>query len=118
MQQIFNVDQKQFSSTFLKMINQFQMDHALDQFVQEYSLGMKHKLYWSAVLARKSSIILLDEPLSAFDIDAQKLALAILKQKASEGSIILFTSHLSEISDTLATRVLVLQEGNLKEEKI
>lgn len=118
LQQLFNVDQKQFSSSFLKMINEFQMDHALDQFVQEYSLGMKHKLYWSAVLARKSSIILLDEPFSAFDSDAQKLAINILKRKASEGSIILFTSHLSEISTKLATRVLVLHEGNLKEKKL
>ncbi|MBG9832092.1 MULTISPECIES: ABC transporter ATP-binding protein [Bacillus cereus group] len=117
-QQLFHIDQKQFLISFLKMIYDFQMDHALGQFVQEYSLGMKHKLYWSAVLARKSSIILLDEPLSSFDSDAQKLAINILKQKASEGSIILFTSHLSEISAKLATRILVLHEGNLKEEKL
>ncbi|HDR7951290.1 TPA: ABC transporter ATP-binding protein [Bacillus toyonensis] len=117
-QQLFNIDQQRFSSAFLKMTNKLQIDHALDQFVQEYSLGMKHKLYWSAMLTRKSSIILLDEPLSAFDSDAQKVAIDILKQRATAGSIILFTSHLSEISTKLATRVLVLNEGYLQEKKL
>ncbi|MED2762573.1 ABC transporter ATP-binding protein [Bacillus thuringiensis] len=118
LQQLFNIDQKQFTNSFLNMVSKFQIDHALDQFVQDYSLGMKHKLYWSAMLTRKSSIILLDEPLSAFDSDAQKAAIDSLKQQATEGSIILFTSHLSEISTKLATRALVLYKGYLKDKKL
>ncbi|KZE06701.1 ABC transporter ATP-binding protein [Bacillus mycoides] len=108
---LFNVNIEQFSSYFNELIDQFQMKDALKQFVQEYSLGMRHKLYWSAAFARNSSIILLDEPFSSLDSESQEVAIRLLKSKAEEGAIIIFVSHLSEISTRLASRSLVLEDG-------
>ena len=117
LQKLFDVNDKQFSTSFGRMIEQFQMSDALDQFVEQYSLGMRHKLYWSAVFARESSILLLDEPFSALDDHAQQVAITILKHKAAAGTVILFTSHLAELSNTVATRSFILSKGALVEEK-
>jgi len=94
------------------------MDEALDQFVKDYSLGMRHKLYWSAVFARETSMYLLDEPFSPLDQDSQEVAMNMLINRAEQGSIILFVSHLNEISRKLATRSLVLENGELRESEV
>ncbi|HDR7618167.1 TPA: ABC transporter ATP-binding protein [Bacillus mycoides] len=115
LQSLFNVNIEDFSSSFSELINQFQMKDSLKQFVQEYSLGMRHKLYWSAAFARNSSIILLDEPFSSLDSDSQEVAIRLLKSKSNEGAVIIFVSHLPEISKKLASRSLNLEDGIITE---
>ena len=67
-QKIFNVEQKKFEEKFDEYSRNFKIDENLGQFVQEYSLGMRHKLYWSSVFSRSiKKIILLDEPFSSMD---------------------------------------------------
>lgn len=116
-QALFDIPQDHFES-FSTMIHQFGMDEALDQFVKDYSLGMRHKLYWSAVFARETSMYLLDEPFSPLDQDSQEVAMNMLINRAEQGSIILFVSHLNEISRKLATRSLVLENGELRESEV
>ena len=113
LQSLFNIPKSSFSNSFEEMIKQFQLQDALNQFVQEYSLGMRHKLYWSAVFTRKASIILLDEPFSSLDVDSQKTAVNMLIKKANEGAIIIFVSHLTEIGNKLATSQFVIKERKL-----
>ncbi|NMD71250.1 ABC transporter ATP-binding protein [Bacillus sp. DNRA2] len=118
-QQLFNISHEDFNGFFFKMIEKFNMETALKQPVQEYSLGMRHKLYWSAFFARKSSsIILLDEPFSSLDSDAQKIAKNILIDHAKKGSIIIFVSHLPEICKQIATRCFLLEHGKIKETEL
>ncbi|MGG4551300.1 ABC transporter ATP-binding protein [Paenibacillus humicus] len=112
---LFDIPEEQFNQEFGRMIDGFQMNHALKQFVQEYSLGMRHKLYWSSVLARQTSIILLDEPFSSFDPEAQAMASQMLTDRAKAGALIIFISHLKDLSREIATRTLEIQNGLLYE---
>ncbi|KFN02621.1 ABC transporter ATP-binding protein [Bacillus clarus] len=113
LQTLFDISESDFHKFFLEMTEEFKVKHVLQKFVQEYSLGMRHKLYWSAVFARNAPIILLDEPFSSLDKSSQEIAIRMLKQKAAEGAIIIFVSHLPEISDKLATRGLTLEDGTI-----
>ncbi|WP_044795567.1 ATP-binding cassette domain-containing protein [Bacillus cereus] len=110
---LFDISKTEFHQFFSKMTEEFQIKHALQKFVQEYSLGMRHKLYWSAVFSRSAPIILLDEPFSSLDNNSQEIAIRMLKQKATEGAIIIFVSHLPEISEKLATRGMTLEDGTI-----
>lgn len=114
-QALFDIPEEQFNQEFSSMIDKFQMRHALRQFVQEYSLGMRHKLYWSSVLARKTSIILLDEPFSSFDPEAQEVASKILLDRAKDGALVIFVSHLKDLSRKIATRTFKIENGLLQE---
>lgn len=117
-QKIFNVEQKKFEEKFDEYSRNFKIDENLGQFVQEYSLGMRHKLYWSSVFSRSTKkIILLDEPFSSMDAYSQQYAKKLLTDLSSEGSIIIFVSHLQEISEELANKLFVLEDGSIKEMK-
>lgn len=114
LQGLFSISENQNREIF-KMLSQFELEEALTKLVQEYSLGMRHKLFWSVMFSRQSDIFLLDEPFSAFDTDAQKIAEQVLKDKAKQGAIIIFVSHLEDISLKLATRNFRLEDGELIE---
>lgn len=117
-QKIFNVEQKKFEEKFDEYSRNFKIDENLGQFVQEYSLGMRHKLYWSSVFSRSiKKIILLDEPFSSMDAYSQQYAKKLLTDLSNEGSIIIFVSHLQEISEELANKLFVLEDGSIKEMK-
>jgi ABC-2 type transport system ATP-binding protein len=61
-----------------------------------YSAGMKKKLAFIGIIALDRPIIILDEPFNNLDIEANRLFVAIIKQLAAKGKIILITSHVIE----------------------
>ncbi|SET19184.1 ABC transporter ATP-binding protein [Anaerobranca gottschalkii] len=62
-------------NAYLKKVNyhcgKFLIEDSLSLPVENYSLGMKQKLFLSILLARNSSIILLDEPFNNLDVEGR-----------------------------------------------
>lgn len=114
LQSLFAIPDKQFEQLFYPLASCFGLTPSLHHYVQEYSLGMRHKLYWAALFARNAKVYLLDEPFAPFDQETQKFAKKLLKEKAQAGALILFVSHLQEIGKELATVTYSLEEGQLK----
>lgn len=114
LQSLFAIGEKRFEQLFYPLASCFGLNQFLSHYVQEYSLGMRHKLYWAAMFARKAQIYLLDEPFASFDFETQELAKELLIEKAREGAVVLFVSHLQEIGEKLASVRYRLANGKLK----
>ncbi|WP_031405761.1 ATP-binding cassette domain-containing protein [Geobacillus vulcani] len=93
----------------------FNMSSYLNELVQNYSLGMKHKLFFIAMFARETGLMFLDEPFTALDQKSQNIAINLLKTYSQNGGAILFVSHLKELQYELATRFYEMSNGKLKE---
>lgn len=84
--------------------------------VSEYSKGMRQKVGIAIAYAKKSKVLLLDEPASGLDPAASNELTTLLKKLAHEGSCILMASHdLFRVRET-ASRIGILKHGALVEE--
>ena len=85
----------------------------LDRRIGEYSKGMKQKLLLIAALQHEPAVLLLDEPLDGLDVAAQEELKAILRERASEGGAIVYSSHILEVVERVCDRVAILHRGRL-----
>lgn len=88
-------------------------DLPLDQYVHNYSTGMKKKLALLGVLIQKNDIYILDEPFNGVDIHSNMLITAIIKKLKENGKIVLIASHIfSTLRDTCDV-IHLLKDGSI-----
>lgn len=81
----------------------------------ELSSGQHQKIAIARALYRRHSVLVLDEPSSSLDPEAEDGVFKVFKNYARDDNIIIFTSHrLSNV--TLADRILVIEEGRIIED--
>lgn len=89
------------------------LDLDLSVKVREMSRGMRQKLGLILALAHSPKLLVLDEPTSALDPLVQEILRELLRERASHGQTVFFSSHsLSEV-DELCDRVAIVREGQL-----
>lgn len=81
--------------------------------IKHYSYGMKNKLQLLCCLIRNPKVILLDEPLSSFDIiishDIKEMLLGM-----KEGHIIIMATHIMQLAQDMSDEIVLLREGVLE----
>jgi ABC-2 type transport system ATP-binding protein len=81
-----------------------------------YSKGMRQKVGIAIAVARKSEVLLLDEPASGLDPAASRELGALLREMAKSGTTVLMASHdLFRVRET-CDRVGILQHGRIVRE--
>lgn len=78
-----------------------------------YSHGMKHKIQMLCFLIGKPPVILLDEPLTSFDVVAA-LEIKNLLREMKEDHIILFSTHILQLAQDLCDEIVLLHQGELE----
>lgn len=79
-----------------------------------YSHGMKNKMQMLCFLITRPPVILLDEPLTSFDVVVALEIRNLLKEIKSE-HIIIFSTHILQLATDLCDRIVVLSNGTLQE---
>ena len=88
----------------------------LDTPVKRYSSGMYVRLAFAVAAHLEPEILLVDEVLAVGDVEFQKKCLGKMGDVAKEGRTVLFVSHNMVAVQNLCSRVLWLDEGELKYE--
>lgn len=79
--------------------------------ISTYSKGMRQKVVIAAALIHEPSVLILDEPFDALDPNAISLMKRLIRTAAAEGKAIIFSSHIIDLVERLATRVCVIHNG-------
>ena len=82
--------------------------------IREYSYGMKNKLQILAFLILRPSVILLDEPLTSFDV-VVALQIKNLIESIKKDHVIIFSTHILPLAQDLCDEIVVLHNGKLME---
>jgi ABC-2 type transport system ATP-binding protein len=82
--------------------------------IKGYSHGMKNKLQMVCLIITTPPIILLDEPLTSFDV-VVALEIKNLLKKIKSDHIIIFSTHILQLATDLCDEIVVLNNGILEE---
>ena len=87
-----------------------------DKLLKDYSHGMKNKMTMLVNFIAKPSILLLDEPLTSFDVVVAEEMKQTLKEIKND-HIIIFSTHIMELALDLCDEIVILSKGILTEIK-
>ncbi len=94
-----------------KFLQRFQLDELVP--VRKMSRGMRQKLGIVLALVHKPKLLVLDEPTSGLDPLMCDELYRCLREMASLGTTVFFSSHtLSEV-ESLCSRVAIIRQGNI-----
>ncbi|MCM8709533.1 ABC transporter ATP-binding protein [Clostridium sp. SYSU_GA19001] len=82
--------------------------------IKNYSHGMKNKIQMLCFLITRPPVILLDEPLTSFDVVVALEIKNLLKEIKSE-HIIIFSTHILQLATDLCDEIVILNNGKLEE---
>ncbi len=78
-----------------------------------YSKGMRQRIKLAQALVHDPDIVVLDEPLNGVDPVGRRELVAVFKQLAERGKVVMVSSHILDELDRLATRILFICRGRL-----
>lgn len=88
-------------------------DEDRHKLIKSYSHGMKNKLQMLCFIITQPDVILLDEPLTSFDVvvaNEMKHVLMNMKEK----HILIFSTHILQLATDLCDEIILLNNGELK----
>lgn len=84
-----------------------------DRLLKDYSHGMKNKMQMLVNFIADPAILLLDEPLTSFDVVVADEMKQLLRRIKGE-HIIIFSTHIMELALDLCDEIVILNEGVLE----
>ena len=81
--------------------------------MKDYSHGMKNKMQMLCFLIARPPVILLDEPLTSFDVVAAAEMKDLLRGMKQD-HIIIFSTHILELAADLCDDIVLLTHGRLE----
>lgn len=87
--------------------------HAGDRPLRGYSKGMLQRIGIAQALIHKPEFIILDEPMTGLDPDGRHEVREIIREVASQGTAVFFSSHHLSDAESLCERLVILKKGEL-----
>ena len=114
LQMISKIHVRDLMPSGLKLAERFRLEP--DLVVRKMSRGNRQKVALVLALAHSPRLVILDEPTSGLDPLMQDTLMLCLRESASAGHTVMFSSHtLSEV-ETLCDRIAIVREGQIVED--
>ena len=85
-----------------------------DRLLKDYSHGMKNKMQMLVNIIASPNVLLLDEPLTSFDVVVAEEMKQMLRE-IKKDHIIIFSTHIMELALDLCDEIVILNKGILEE---
>jgi energy-coupling factor transport system ATP-binding protein len=106
-------DARVHPGTTLELFRRLSPGVPVSQHPRDLSEGQRLTLALAVVLASRPPLLLLDEPTRGLDYTAKHRLVEILRDLTDEGHAVLLATHDVELVAEVATRVLVMADGEL-----
>ena len=110
---MFGVDRDEQRRQMDYYFDLFSLTEAQDQFIENYSHGMRQKLVFSASLMHDPDVIIIDEPMVGLDPRSVRLVKRLLKDCTRNGKTVFLSTHTLSIAEELADRIGIISKGKL-----
>jgi len=91
--QLYSQDAVKSDETLKKLSIAFKLDRSLNEYIANYSLGMKQKVYLMAAFLSGAGNLILDEPFNGLDPESVAMLKNLLSEYRDRGNLVLFSIH-------------------------
>jgi ABC-2 type transport system ATP-binding protein len=93
------------------LLNKFQIPEYRDKKIKELSKGNQQKIQFITAIINEPELLILDEPFSGLDPFNVKFFEDEIREMASKGSIIIFSSHRMEHVELFCKKLMIIMHG-------
>ncbi len=108
-----NMDTDVLNTRVNKFAQILELDESLDMEIGTYSKGMRQRISFASSILHEPPILILDEPTSGLDPRFARLVKQWIKGYVNEGNIVLMSTHVTEIAESLCNRVAIIHDGKI-----
>lgn len=83
----------------------------LNAYAEDYSRGMKKKLGLLLAMLHEPRLLILDEPTNGLDVEATHLFYDLMLEQATQGTTVLFSTHLMDHVTRVCSHAVIINEG-------
>jgi polar amino acid transport system ATP-binding protein len=109
-------DKEQAAKRAEELLTRVGLSDKADAYPGNLSGGQKQRIAIARTMAMNPDVILFDEPTSALDPEMVGEVLEIMKELARDGMTMIVVTHEMGFAKEVATRVLFIDEKNIKED--
>ena len=110
---VFEMSKEERKAKIEQYAKRLDIYNDLNTVISSYSHGMKQKLALVSGLIHKPSILLLDEPFVGLDPICSHEFKEIMKELASEGVTIFYSTHVLDVAEKICSHVAIIKQGKL-----
>ena len=110
---LYNVSKKERNERIDEYVKRFRLETAIDNPMKTYSHGMKQKITIMSALVHNPKIWILDEPLTGLDPESIFQVKECMKEHASRGNIVFFSSHIIDVVENICDRIAIIRKGQI-----
>ena len=110
---IYGVKKKEKQEVLEKLSKRIFIDHALDNQIGSYSHGMKQKICLIGSVIHTPKLWVLDEPTVGLDPQTMEELMVMIKEHASKGNCVLFSSHNLNVVKKNCDKVVFIVKGRV-----
>lgn len=110
---MFDMTYKKREEKIEEYAHKFELYNDLGNLISSYSHGMKQKLVLIGAFMHDPLLYVLDEPFVGLDPKASFTLKNELREKAKEGKIIFFSTHVLDVAEKLCNRIAIIKDGKL-----
>ena len=110
---VYEVEHSKLRSNIIKYSKLFEMNEVLNNKIESYSHGMRQKIAIIGALIHEPKVWLLDEPLTGLDPKSSFTLKEMMREHASKGNVVLFSTHVLEVAEKLCDKVAIISKGKL-----
>ncbi len=110
---LYNVPKDKRDERIAEYVARFRLETAIDNPMKTYSHGMKQKITIMSALVHNPKIWILDEPLTGLDPESIFQVKECMKEHASRGNIVFFSSHIIDVVENICDRIAIIRKGQI-----
>ena len=104
---------KELKSRIEKVTRMLGLEDKMKQLAGKLSRGYQQRLAIAIALLPDTPIVLLDEPTLGLDVESSLEIRRVIKELASEGKLVLLSTHDMKLVEETADRVMVINDGKV-----
>ncbi|MFA6796183.1 MAG: ABC transporter ATP-binding protein [Bacilli bacterium] len=110
---VYKVNRDEAQEKAIKLAKEFNIYDSLNDYIANYSHGMRQKIFIIGALLHTPSTWILDEPLTGLDPASSFKIKERMREHAAENKSVLFSTHVLEVAEKLCDRIGIISKGKL-----
>lgn len=110
---LYKVSEQDRDARIADYVARFRLEGAIDNPMKTYSHGMKQKITIMSALVHNPRVWILDEPLTGLDPESIFQVKECMKEHASRGNIVFFSSHIIDVVENICDRIAIIRKGQI-----